>query len=59
MLFRSAVGLIPVPFLLLYEHRIARTLDVSLINKAFFETNAIIGTLFVIVISLACFLGAH
>ena len=54
-----ALGLIPVPFLLLYEHRIARTLNVSLINKAFFETNAIIGTLFVIVTSLACFLGAH
>lgn len=54
-----ALGLIPVPFLLLYEHRIARTLDVSLINKAFFETNALIGTLFVIVTSLACFLGAH
>lgn len=51
------LGLIPVPFLLLYEHRIARTLDVSLINKAFFETNAVIGALFVIVISLDCFLG--
>jgi 4-hydroxybenzoate polyprenyltransferase len=44
------LGLIPVPFLLLYEHRIARTLDVSLINKAFFETNALIGLLFVVIL---------
>ncbi len=42
-------GLLPVPFLLLYEHRIARSLDVGLINKAFFETNALIGALFVAV----------
>jgi 4-hydroxybenzoate polyprenyltransferase len=42
-------GLLPVPFLLVYEHRIARTLDVALINKAFFETNAAIGLLFVVV----------
>lgn len=50
-------GLITVPLLLIHEHRIARTLDVSLINKAFFETNALIGALFVIVISLECLLG--
>lgn len=43
------LGLLPVPFLLFYEHRIARTLDVTLINKAFFETNAVIGLLFVVV----------
>ena len=43
-------GLLPVPFLLLYEHRIARTLDVMLINKAFFETNAVIGLLFVVIL---------
>jgi 4-hydroxybenzoate polyprenyltransferase len=42
-------GLLPVPFLLLYEHRIARSLDLALINKAFFETNALIGALFVAV----------
>lgn len=42
-------GLLPVPFLLVYEHRIARTLDVALINKAFFETNALVGLLFVVV----------
>jgi 4-hydroxybenzoate polyprenyltransferase len=42
-------GMLPVPFLLVYEHRIARTLDVALINKAFFETNAAIGLLFVVV----------
>lgn len=42
-------GLLPVPFLLLFEHRIARTLDLAKINKAFFETNAAIGLLFVLV----------
>ena len=42
-------GLLPVPFLLAYEHRMARTLDVALINKAFFETNALVGLLFVAV----------
>ena len=41
-------GLLPVPFLLVYEHRIARTLVVALINKAFFETNAAIGLLCVV-----------
>jgi 4-hydroxybenzoate polyprenyltransferase len=44
-------GLLPVPFLLLYEHRIARSLDLALINKAFFETNALIGALFVVVMA--------
>jgi 4-hydroxybenzoate polyprenyltransferase len=39
-------GLLPVPFLLAYEHRIAASLDVAKINKAFFETNAVIGLLF-------------
>ncbi len=46
------LGLTPIPFLLLYEHRIARSLDVALINKAFFETNALVGLLFVIVTTL-------
>ena len=41
------LGLTPVPLLLLYEHRIARTLDLEKINRAFFETNAVIGLLFV------------
>ena len=43
-------GLLPVPFLLFYEHRIARTLDLGKINKAFFETNALIGLLFVVIL---------
>lgn len=43
------LGLIPVPFLLFHEHRIARTLDVALINKAFFETNAALGALFAVI----------
>lgn len=51
------LGLIPIPFLLIHEHRIARTLDVALINKAFFETNAIVGLLFVVVTALACLFG--
>lgn len=42
-------GLLPIPLLLAYEHRMARTLDVALINKAFFETNALVGLLFVAV----------
>jgi len=42
------LGLSPFPFLLHYEHRIARTLDVALINEAFFNTNAAIGLLFVV-----------
>jgi 4-hydroxybenzoate polyprenyltransferase len=44
------LGLIPVPFLLLFEHHIARTLDLAKINKAFFETNAVIGLLFVAIV---------
>jgi 4-hydroxybenzoate polyprenyltransferase len=42
-------GLLPVPFLLAYEHRIAASLDVGKINKAFFETNALIGLLFLVI----------
>jgi 4-hydroxybenzoate polyprenyltransferase len=42
-------GLLPVPFLLAYEHRIAASLDVGKINKAFFETNAVIGLLFLVI----------
>jgi 4-hydroxybenzoate polyprenyltransferase len=44
------LGLLPVPFLLFYEHRMARTLDLGKINKAFFETNALIGLLFVLIL---------
>ena len=45
-------GLIPIPFLLFHEHRVARTLDLSRINTAFFETNAIVGLLFVVIVTL-------
>jgi 4-hydroxybenzoate polyprenyltransferase len=45
------LGLIPIPFLLFHEHRIARTLDLTKINQAFFETNAIVGLLFVVIIA--------
>ena len=44
------ISLLPVPLLLLYEHRIARTLDLGRINRAFFETNALIGILFVAIV---------
>lgn len=47
------LGLIPVPLMLAYEHRIARTLDLGKINKAFFETNAAIGLLFVVIVLAA------
>lgn len=46
------LGLLPVPFLLIYEHRIARSLDLGKINRAFFETNAVIGLLFVAIVIL-------
>jgi 4-hydroxybenzoate polyprenyltransferase len=44
-------GLLPIPILLAYEHRIARSLDLAKINKAFFETNALIGLLFVTIVA--------
>ncbi|KAB2638704.1 MAG: 4-hydroxybenzoate octaprenyltransferase [Verrucomicrobia bacterium] len=50
------LGLIPIPLLLVYEHRIAGSLDLGKINKAFFETNAVIGFLFVAVVVIdRCF----
>lgn len=50
------LGLIPIPLLLVYEHRIAGSLDLGKINKAFFETNAVIGFLFVAVVAVdRCF----
>jgi 4-hydroxybenzoate polyprenyltransferase len=50
------LGLIPIPLLLVYEHRIAGSRDLGKINKAFFETNAVIGFLFVAVVVIdRCF----
>jgi 4-hydroxybenzoate polyprenyltransferase len=46
------LGLIPVPFLLYHEHRIARSLDLGKINQAFFETNAIVGILFLLITTI-------
>jgi 4-hydroxybenzoate polyprenyltransferase len=40
-------GLIVVMGLLVYEHRVARSLDVAAINAAFFNANAWIGVVFV------------
>ena len=51
------LGLLPVPFLLFYEHRIARTLQLEKINRAFFETNAAIGLLFVVIVTADRLLG--
>jgi 4-hydroxybenzoate polyprenyltransferase len=50
-------GLLPIPILLAYEHRIARSLDLAKINKAFFETNALIGLLFVTIVTADRFLN--
>ncbi len=47
-------GLLLIPFLLAYEHRIARTLKIEKINRAFFEANALIGLLFVVIVTLDC-----
>jgi len=38
----------PVPFLLLYEHRMAKTLRLDHINRAFFQTNVLVGFLFLL-----------
>ena len=40
--------LIPMPFLLWYEHRIATMKRLDLINRAFFQTNILVGFLFVL-----------
>lgn len=40
--------LLPIPFLLFYEHRMAKTLQVELINRAFFQTNICLGFLFLL-----------
>lgn len=41
------IGLVVILGLLVYEHRVARSLDVSAINAAFFNSNAAIGVVFV------------
>lgn len=46
--FSYYLFLIPVPLLLIYEHRIAKTLQLDAINRAFFHTNAIVGFLFLL-----------
>jgi len=40
--------LTPLPLLLFYEHRIAKTLKIEAINRAFFQTNVVVGLLFLI-----------
>jgi 4-hydroxybenzoate polyprenyltransferase len=40
--------LIPMPLLLLYEHSIAKTLQLDAINRAFFQTNVAVGFLFLL-----------
>lgn len=41
------IGLVVILGLLVYEHRVARSLDVRAINAAFFNSNAAIGVVFV------------
>ena len=40
--------LMPMPLLLFYEHRIAKTLQIDQINRAFFQTNVVVGVLFLL-----------
>ncbi|MFZ4115945.1 MAG: 4-hydroxybenzoate octaprenyltransferase [Chthoniobacterales bacterium] len=40
--------LAPVPLLLFYEHKMAATLQLDLINRAFFQTNVVVGFLFLL-----------
>ncbi len=43
-------GLVAILGILVYEHRVARSLDVRAINAAFFQSNAVIGLVFVVTI---------
>lgn len=40
--------LAPMPLLFFYEHRIAKTLEIDQINRAFFQTNILVGILFLL-----------
>lgn len=51
------MGLLPLPFLLMYEDRMARTLDIEKINRTFFESNAVIGFIFVLIVAADRLLG--
>jgi 4-hydroxybenzoate polyprenyltransferase len=44
------LGLVAILGLLIFEHRVARSLDVAAINTAFFQSNAAIGVVFVLTI---------
>jgi len=44
------LGLVAILGLLIFEHRVARSLDVAAINAAFFQSNAAIGGVFVLTI---------
>ena len=46
------LGLVSILGLLVYEHRVARSLDVAAINAAFFNANAGIGVVFLLTIIL-------
>ena len=45
-------GLIPILGALIYEHRCVKKMDIAAINRAFFNSNAFVGAVFVIVIFL-------
>jgi 4-hydroxybenzoate polyprenyltransferase len=47
-----AVSLLPVAGALIYEHQIAATLDLAAVNRAFFNSNAFVGAIFLAGVSL-------
>jgi 4-hydroxybenzoate polyprenyltransferase len=50
-------SLLLVAAALFYEHRIAKKLDVSAINRAFFQSNAFVSAVFVAAVCLDCWLN--
>jgi 4-hydroxybenzoate polyprenyltransferase len=46
------VSLLPVAGALIYEHRTAATRDLAAVNRAFFNSNAFVGAIFLVGVSL-------
>ena len=49
-------SLLLVAVALFFEHRIAKNLDVTAINRAFFQSNAFVSAVFVVAVCLDCWL---
>ena len=49
-------SLLLVAIALFFEHRIAKNLDVTAINRAFFQSNAFVSAVFVVAVCLDCWL---